>query len=179
MPARILQGIFFRGLYGMRPSLTEIVRDRPLLLLGMGNPLRGDDAVGHLLAQSLERYNDECFTSRAVGTAVENAMSFIRAAAGGSLLLVDAVFDESLAEGDWQLYPTDRLDSVCHTTHSIPISLLISFWRREVQDIDIHFLGVGIRRCDEMAPLSPVIRRSLNTLNRLIIKAGNISDSCR
>jgi hypothetical protein len=67
------------------------------------------------------------FQVRAVGTSVENAMRWIRETAGGTLVLVDAVFDESLAEGSWALYPSDQLDSMCHSTHSIPRSMLIAY----------------------------------------------------
>ena len=107
--------------------LSEILNSRPLLLLGMGNPLRGDDAIGHLLAEALEPLGGEGFQAHAVGTAVENAMRWIRETAGGTLLLVDAVFDESLAEGSWALYPSEQLDSMCHSTHSIPLSMLIAY----------------------------------------------------
>jgi hydrogenase maturation protease len=147
--------------------IAEILQTRPLLLLGMGNPLRGDDAIGHLLAQELESFNGEGFQSHAVGTAVENAMRWVREAVGGTVLLVDAVFDESLAEGDWKLYPGDQLDSICHTTHSIPLSMLIAYWQKEVPDLKVCFLGISIRSNTEMAPLSPKLQQTLQSLKSL------------
>jgi hydrogenase maturation protease len=146
------------------PSLSEIYRARPLLLLGAGNPLRGDDAIGHLLAQELEHKNDSGFQAHAVGTAIENAMRWIRETAGGTILLVDAVFDESVEEGSWALYPADQLDSICHTTHSIPLSLLISYWQKEVSELKIYFLGISIRNNTDMAPLSPTLQNTLISL---------------
>jgi hydrogenase maturation protease len=146
------------------PSLSGIFRARPLLLLGMGNPLRGDDAIGHLLAKELEGIDSPGFQAHAVGTAIENAMCWIRGMAGGTLLLVDAVFDESVDEGSWAIYPSDQLDSVCHTTHSIPLSLLISFWQMEVPEIKIYFLGISIRNNTDMAPLTPILQKTLASL---------------
>jgi hydrogenase 3 maturation protease len=151
------------------PPLSEILHTRPLLLLGMGNPLRGDDAIGHLLAKKLETQNSPGFQAHAVGTAIENAMCWIREMAGGTLLLVDAVFDESLEEGSWSLYPADQLDSICHTTHSIPLSLLMSYWQKEVPEIKIYFLGISIRNNTEMAPLSPALQQTLASLLELQI----------
>jgi hydrogenase maturation protease len=145
-------------------SLSEILHARPLLLLGVGNPLRGDDAIGHLLAQELEHRNDLGFQAHAVGTAIENAMRWIREMDGGTLLLMDAVFDESVKEGSWTLYPTDQLDSVCHTTHSIPLSLLISYWQKEVPGLKIYFLGISICNNTSMAPLSPALQQTLVSL---------------
>jgi hydrogenase maturation protease len=147
-----------------KASLSEILQARPLLVLGMGNPLRGDDAVGHMLAENLESLHKEGFQAHAVGTAVENAMQWVRENAGGTLLLVDAVFDETLAEGSWALYPPDRLDSICHSTHSIPISMLISYWQKEVTDLQVYFLGISIRSSTDMAPLSPVLQQTLQSL---------------
>jgi hydrogenase maturation protease len=154
----------------MATSLIDIIKLRPLLVLGMGNPMRGDDAIGHLLAESLEPLNGSGFQAHAVATAIENAMSWIRQAAGGTLLLIDAVFDESLAEGDWALYPPDQLDSMCHSTHSIPLSMLIAFWQKEVPDLQVHFLGISIRNNSEMAPLSPTIQQTLTTLKSMFGK---------
>lgn len=151
----------------MTMTLARILKARPLLVLGMGNPMRGDDAIGPMLAESLAPLNEKGFQARAVGTAVENAMGWIREAAGGTLLLVDAVFDESLDEGAWALYPADRLDSLCHSTHSIPLSMLISYWRKEVSDLQIHFLGISIRNNAELAPLSPALQRTLVALRSL------------
>ena len=148
--------------------LQEILRERPLLLLGVGNPLREDDAIGHLLAKELEPVDAPGFHAHAVGTAVENAMRWIRETAGGTLLLVDAVYDESMEEGSWALYPTDRLDSICHTTHSIPISLLIDYWQKEVPGLKVRFLGISIRSNTDMAPLSPALRTTLASLLKII-----------
>jgi hydrogenase maturation protease len=151
-------------------TLSEILKSRPLLLLGMGNPLRGDDAIGHLLAEALEPLIRPGFQAHAVGASVENAMRWVRETAGGAVLLVDAVFDESLEEGAWALYPGDQLDSMCHSTHSIPLSMLISYWRQEVPDLQVHFLGISIRSNIEMAPLSPALRGTLASLAALISK---------
>lgn len=145
-------------------SLAEILHARPLLVLGMGNPLRGDDAIGHLLAKELEGIDRPGFQAHAVGTAIENATRWIREMAGGTILLVDAVLDDSVEEGAWSLYPADRLDSVCHTTHSIPLSLLISYWQNEVPGLKIYFLGISIRRNDDMVPLSPILQQTLASL---------------
>jgi hydrogenase maturation protease len=152
------------------PTLSDILKARPLLMLGIGNPMRGDDAIGHMLAESLESLNGDGFQAHAVGTAVENAMSWIRQTAGGTLLLVDAVFDESLAEGSWALFPPDQLDSMCHSTHSIPLSMLISYWQKEVPDLQVHFLGISIRNNTDMAPLSSALQQTLIALKSLFCK---------
>lgn len=134
--------------------LCKLLQLDTVVLLGVGNPLRGDDAIGYKLAESLVEFNNDRFQSHPVGTPVENAMSWVRQAGGGVLILADAVFDESLPEGSWAFYPTDRLDTFCHTTHSIPLSLLISFWQQEVAGLEVHFLGISIRNNTDLAPLS-------------------------
>lgn len=149
------------------PALSDILRVRPLLLLGMGNPLRGDDAIGHLLAEALEPGSGGGFSARAVGVSIENALRWVREESGGTVLVADAVFDDLLPEGEWELYPPERLDSVCHTAHSVPLSLLFSFWKNEVPGLGVHFLGIGIRSSEELAPLSPRLRNTLDSLTAL------------
>lgn len=149
------------------PALSDILRIRPLLLLGVGNPLRGDDAIGHALAEALAPESGGGFKARAVGVSVEGALRWVREEAGGTVLVADAVFDEELAEGDWALYPADRLDSICHTAHSIPLSLLFAFWKNEIPGLVVHFLGIGIRSSEELAPLSPRLRNTLDSLTAL------------
>jgi hydrogenase maturation protease len=150
-----------------KDALSDILKAHPLLLLGMGNPLRGDDAIGHLLAEELGPIHREGFEAHAVGTAVENAMRWVRETAGGTLLLVDAVFDKTLAEGAWAFYPAEQLDSICHSTHSIPLSMLISYWQKEVPGLQVHFLGISIRSSIDMAPLSPALEQTLQSLKSL------------
>jgi len=148
-------------------ALSDILRVRPLLLLGMGNPLRGDDAIGHALAEALEPESGDGFRARPVGVSVESALRWVREESGGTVLVADAVFDDALPEGEWALYPPERLDSVCHTAHSVPLSLLFSFWKNEVPGLGVHFLGIGIRSSEELAPLSPRLQKTLESLTAL------------
>jgi hydrogenase maturation protease len=166
-PCESVQSVAFFLFFMINPALIDILKARPLIVLGIGNPLRGDDAIGHRLAETLAPLSGDGFQAHAVGTAVENVMHLVREAAGGTLLLVDAVFDESLAEGSWALYPVDRLDSACHSAHTIPLSLLISYWQNEVPGIQVHFLGISIRTSVDMAPLSPALQRAFSSLKYL------------
>lgn len=149
-----------------------------MVLLGVGNPLRGDDAVAHELAASLAGLNGARFQAHATGTAIENATHYVRKASGGLLLIVDAVFDETLDEGAWDFIPAARLDTFCHTTHSIPLSLLISIWQQEIPDLEIHFLGISIRNNAERAPVSPAVLASLESLRSLIEAVPGYSVPC-
>jgi hydrogenase maturation protease len=145
-------------------TLLEILKQRPLVVLGIGNPMRGDDAIGHMLAEELASLDGKGFEAHPVGTAVENAMSWVRKASGGVVLMVDAVFDESRAEGEWALYPSDQLDSMCHTTHSIPLSMLVDYWKKEVAGLEVYSLGISIRNSTDMAPLSHALVKTLESL---------------
>jgi hypothetical protein len=68
------------------------------------------------------------------------------------------------------LFPPDQLDSMCHSTHSIPLSMLISYWQKEVPNLQVHFLGISIRNNTDMAPLSSALQQTLTTLKSLFCK---------
>jgi hypothetical protein len=96
-------------------------------------------------------------------------------AAGGVLVVADAVFDPELPEEHWTFYPAHTLDSMCHTTHSIPLSLLLDYWKREIPELDVRFIGISIRDSEEFAPLSAPVAAALQQLRELVENATNPS----
>jgi hydrogenase 3 maturation protease len=111
-----------------------------LLVLGIGNEMLGDDAVGNLLAQDLVSIANEGFLSVPVGVAIENAAHLVRRHRADVLILIDAA--EGIGGLAWGFVQPSHLDSSCHSTHSVPLSLLVAAWKVEHPDIEVHFIGV-------------------------------------
>ena len=100
----------------------------------------GDDAVGHLLAHDLASIASERFASVPVGVAVENAAHLVRRHRADVLILIDAA--TGIGSLPWGFVSLSRLDSFCHSTHSVPLSLLVTAWKDERPGLDVHFIGV-------------------------------------
>lgn len=130
---------------------------QPIVLLGIGNAFRGDDAIGHLLAQSLDERKLPGLSSFAVGISMENATHLVARHGAKVLILVDAVSNPERPLGEWGFFDPDTLDSFIHSTHSVPLSLFVAYWKREVPGLEVHFIGVNIHGTATFKAISPEI----------------------
>lgn len=140
--------------------------DRKVVVLGIGNELLGDDAVGDRVARELAPFSTPRFEAIPAGIAPENGAYMVSRAAPDVLIIIDAAAPAGGAgEGDdsaapWDFYPADSLDTFCHSTHSVPLSMLVSVWRQERPHLDVQFIGVAIQDTTFMAPLTPSVDAS-------------------
>ncbi|MCU0292287.1 MAG: hydrogenase maturation protease [Thermoanaerobaculaceae bacterium] len=141
----------------LRRMLARVkARGQRLLVLGVGNDMLGDDAIGVLVARDLEALNSETFLAVPVGIGVENAGHLIRRHRADVVLIFDAVAAPS--RKPWLFVPPSRLDTFCHSTHSVPLSLLIRAWQQDSPAVRVHFVGIRPRLVALGAPLSPALQ---------------------
>ena len=106
------------------------------LVLGVGNPMKGDDGVGPYVATRLA---SACAdgqpavppsTMRAIdcGTTPENYTSVVRQLRPDVLVIVDAA-EMGLGVGEFRIIPPDRVGALGLSTHSMPLSLFMSYVR--------------------------------------------------
>ena len=74
------------------------------ILLGIGNPLNGDDGVGIYVA---ERFRKENWIPLTCGTAPENFTGIIRKNKPACLILVDAAA-MGISPGEYRIIPRDK-----------------------------------------------------------------------
>jgi hydrogenase 3 maturation protease len=134
---------------------TTRKEQRRLLVFGVGNELRGDDGVGVLVAADLAASDDELFTSAPVGIAIENASHLPGRLGADLVVIVDAVVSSGRRLRPWQLLPVSAADTFCHTTHSIPLSLLARYWQHERPGLEVVLLGIRIESNAENTAISP------------------------
>ena len=115
-----------------------------MLLLGIGNELLGDDAIGSLIAHDLESLGSERFAAVPVGVAVENSAYLVRRFGADLVVLVDAIVGSTRARHGWTFVAPERLDTFCHSTHSVPLSLFVRIWKEDNPALDVRFLGVRV-----------------------------------
>lgn len=138
--------------------LDSLLRGRsPVAVLGMGNELLGDDAVGHRIAQDVENLAHPDWVGIPVGIALENAYGLVRRARPQLLLIVDAVAMEGMAPGAWDLWPPEGLDAAIHSTHSVPLPLFVRMWREDIPGLEVAFLGINLGQARQGAPLSAAV----------------------
>jgi hydrogenase maturation protease len=138
--------------------LTEVgARGQRLLLLGVGNPMLGDDGVGVRIAEDVAALGSEAFAAVPVGIALENAAHLVGRHRADVVVLVDAALG---VRGSWGFLPPARLDTLVHSTHSVPLPVFVQLWQRENPELAVHFLGVAPVQNDLGSGLTPAVEEA-------------------
>jgi hydrogenase maturation protease len=127
--------------------LAALVREHAgavIAVLGMGNELLGDDAVGHRIAESIESLRKPNLVGIPVGIALENGYRLVTRSGAKVLIMVDAVCLQDMPAGAWDLFPPEGLDSAIHSTHSVPLPLFVGMWKQDLPGLHVFFIGVNI-----------------------------------
>ncbi len=101
-----------------------------IVLLAVGSELRGDDAVGLLVAEELQKHNIPNLEILIGGTAPENLTGEIKRLKPSHLVIVDAV-EMKEPPGTIKLLSPEEIGGYSFSTHSLPLKVMIDFIRQE------------------------------------------------
>jgi hydrogenase 3 maturation protease len=107
------------------------------ILLGIGNPLNGDDGTGIYVAG---QFRKDGWLSLSCGTAPENFTGIVRKTHPDCLVLVDAA-TMGLSPGQYRIIPRHHIADVGMGTHQLPLSMLIDF----LSDCTGQIILIGIQ----------------------------------
>ncbi len=139
------------------------------VLMGIGNELRGDDAIGLYVAR---RFRREGWKVIVAGQVPEDFTSEIKRIRPGLLVIVDAAL-MGLEPGDIRRIPPEKIPGVSFSTHGMPLSFLISYLREYVGETII--IGIQPLSMEFGAEMSDVVREAGDSLLR-ILSAGRLED---
>ncbi len=122
-----------------------------MLVLGVGNPMKGDDGIGPAVASRLASLCSEPGASPAedgsphiialnCGTTPENYTSVVRRVQPQWLVIVDAA-EMDISAGACRIIPHERVGALGLSTHSMPLSLFMSY----VSDLVDEIMLVGVQ----------------------------------
>jgi hydrogenase 3 maturation protease len=145
-----------------------------VVVVGVGNPIRGDDAAGCLLTARLNN------TPRArVITAEEvpeNVLGLIARERPDTVMFVDAV-DFSAEPGAVAIVDRHTLAGYHPTTHRVPLALLMAFLEREC-GADVLLLAIQPRCVEFGSPVSAEVAASVEavaaTLSGVLTRRGSV-----
>jgi hydrogenase maturation protease len=129
---------------GLEHALREILA-RPTCIVGVGNRLRGDDAVGPHVA---DRLADEAAGGRLrvvnAEDVIENHVFRIADGDARNVLVVDAVAGAGAAPGSLVLGRLDELEAATggFSTHRLALSMAGSVLRQHGKDV--YLLGIAV-----------------------------------
>jgi hydrogenase 3 maturation protease len=113
-------------------------------VLGVGNPMRSDDAAGLLVARRLSQRDRGMDAERLLiveaGQAPENSTGELRRFHPDVVLIVDAA-DMGATPGAIQWVPEESIDGMSASTHSLPLSVLARYLKLDLS-CTVAILGI-------------------------------------
>jgi hydrogenase 3 maturation protease len=150
------------------PDLIEYLRslNENSLIMGVGNPLRGDDGFGPALIAELNgktrvRLLDAEETPEAfLGRVIEISPD--------KLLVADVVAFGGAA-GEAVLLEPDQLGKrIAISTHNLPLVMFIRLFKEKCPRTDVMLLGVQPKNIELGKELSPEIRMTISSLVNIL-----------
>lgn len=150
-------------------SLSEQLQSRigdTVVVVGIGNPLRGDDAAGSCVAQRLTRASARASIIVDAQEVPESYLGRIVAARPDTVILVDAV-DIGGRPGDSAIIESDQIERYDPTTHRVPLGLVMRYLRCET-GADTFLIGIQPSRVAFGLPMSREVEESVVLLAGLL-----------
>ncbi len=147
----------------MLDTLRPRIRNKRLTILGVGNELRGDDAIGPALVNALQ--GKIAATLIDAGDTPEDYWAVLEAIHPEVVLIVDAVALGS-APGDVALVEIAQLAGTRLTTHNTSIALLAQALRERTA-CDVLVIGIQPQELSLGMPMSQRVRATLDCLVHL------------
>ncbi len=143
------------------------------VVLTVGSVLRGDDAAGPMLAKMMEDHPIEGWTIVDGGQTPEDDLAPIRRMAPGRIVLVDAAAMGLEPGAIRQVTRDDVAQQFLITTHSLPITFLLSELERCCDDVT--FIGIQPQSMGFYDPLNGPVLAAVENLYRCIEEGAELS----
>jgi hydrogenase 3 maturation protease len=179
-PAFIESGIRGRPLSEASRKLTTALRRRlhgRITIMGIGNPLLGDDGVGCAVLRRLQ--DDLAHMPASDGAAAitlvdaeevpESHTGVVEAARPTVILLIDAA-DLGAAPGSLALVEGRRLDSQAAFTHRTPLGPLARYLEERTH-AEVLLIGIQPGRLEWGEPLTPDVAATADQLGVILLHA--------
>ncbi|WP_286244176.1 hydrogenase maturation peptidase HycI [Methanobacterium ferruginis] len=145
-----------------------------VVILGIGNDLRGDDAVGSVLAREMSEIflKTENVTVFDGQTVPENFTGAMRRENPSHIILIDAV-EMNKSPGHIKLVMKEEIANYNISTHAMPLSFLIKYLE-STTSAEIILLGIQPKDMDLTYEISSEVQKSakyiLKLFNTIFIK---------
>lgn len=141
-----------------KPDLRS--NNKRILILGVGNRMRGDDAIGCLIADELKK-EENSLSVIDCGTTPENFIDKVCALAPTRIIIVDAC-DFKAKPGHFRIFTETEIEKIDHhliSTHTLPLSLAVALIKKQLV-CQIQLLGVQPSNLNFSTDLSPQLKKA-------------------
>lgn len=155
------------------------LRDSATLIVGIGNVLKGDDAVGPLVCEQLAgKTSAELIDA---GTVPENYIQPIIKKAPQNLLVIDAI-DFAAPAGTIRIFKPEQLNSHALSTHTLSPRLFVDMVCRHIRsdtalrEPDVYFVGVQPAQTQLGQSVSPQVTEAVQRLSKILAEVFPLAE---
>jgi hydrogenase 3 maturation protease len=142
---------------------------RKLVIVGIGNPLRGDDALGLRILKELEGKVPPNVELIECETTPESFTEEIEQSRPSHVLFVDAAYFGA-EPGKTKLFPTHKIAGIAVSTHAMPLSILVEVLHKGTS-AKVALLGVQPKTIELSEKLSPELMKATKKIVDLLENA--------
>ncbi|BAW31285.1 MAG TPA: hydrogenase maturation peptidase HycI [Methanothermobacter sp.] len=137
-----------------------------ILILTVGNELRGDDGLGPAIAKKLSKNRKENLTVIDGGTVPENFTGKIKMEDPSHIIIIDAV-EMGAEPGTIKIIKKDEIANYNISTHAMPLSFLIEYLKTH-KDYKITLIGIQPKKLEFSTKISKPVKESMEKLNSIL-----------
>jgi hydrogenase 3 maturation protease len=145
-----------------------MIKNRNIVILGIGNSDRGDDGVGPYLAEQLTgRIDAKVINCEEIPEAYTGV---VRKLQPDTIIILDAV---SMGEkpGAVAVLTRQRVSTAGYSTHNASIGLLMKYLKQET-GAEVLLLGIQPGNTSYGCPMTTQVRKTADTLYSMIVGEG-------
>lgn len=133
---------------------------KDVLIVGIGNILKGDDGAGSIICQRLKKsFPDKIIDT---GTVPENFIQPIIDKSPEVILIIDAT-DFGECAGAIKIFEIEQISSITFSTHSLSPRLFLDVICKSISP-EIYFLGIQPGQTELDQPLSAKVSEAIDIL---------------
>lgn len=143
-----------------------------VLIIGVGNRMRGDDAVGPLAIDRLKESGNlpSDWLLLDAGEVPENALGLVDKEKPDRVLLID-VCDWGAEPGEVHFFTSEetlKLPIRTISTHGVPLSFWVKMTLVEHPELTVELLGIQAQSLEFNAALTPPVKAALENIEEMV-----------
>lgn len=130
--------------------------------MGVGNDIRGDDAVGELVVREFEEPGWETIDC---GSVPENHIIMVEEGNYDLVLIIDAA-SMGLEPGEIRIVPREKLGVFTMSTHALPLSLVMDYLEDKVGEVVL--IGIQPKDMSLKEGITPEVEKAKDRLLEIL-----------
>jgi hydrogenase 3 maturation protease len=139
-----------------------------LVILGVGNPMRGDDSLGLEMIKRLKNKVPKNIKLIECGSVPENYTSKIKQFNPTHVLIIDAIH-ANMEPGAVCITQLENIDESFTSTHTLSLRFLSKYLEKTL-NVKTLLLGVQVEKLSLESGVSPKIRKAIDDVSEILIR---------